>query len=219
MPVSDLHRQIAVLALAAAGEHGFALGGASAVLARGVISRPRLNGLQSRLPRGSDQRPPGVHRPPPQAIERATVIYRLLAADQPAAFLPDLASSLNNQSNRRPVLRSATTIRWLPSWGDLIQARARSSHPAGRPGTQAPRGAPLLPASPATGLLPCCLCTNMWITCAQRRRACANPVEMLGIPLPGRNHGRGFTWESASRTLCMQRKPELSTCHAAIGNK
>jgi hypothetical protein len=138
MPVSDLHRQIAVLALAAAGEHGFALGGASAVLARGVISRPRLNGLQSRLPRGSDQRPPGVHRPPPQAIERATVIFRLLAADQPAAFLPDLASSLNNQSNRRPVLRSATTIRWLPSWGDLIQARARSSHPAGRPGTQAP---------------------------------------------------------------------------------
>ena len=40
MPVSDLHRQIAVLALAVAGEHGFALGGASAVLARGVISRP-----------------------------------------------------------------------------------------------------------------------------------------------------------------------------------
>ena len=39
MPVSDLHRQIAVLALAAAGEHGFALGGASALLVRGVISR------------------------------------------------------------------------------------------------------------------------------------------------------------------------------------
>lgn len=28
-----------------------------------------------------------------------------------------------------------------------------------------------------------------------------------------------FTWESASRTLCMQRKPEFSTCHAAIDNK
>ena len=28
------------------------------------------------------------------------------------------------------------------------------------------RGEPLLPASPATGLLPCSLCTNMWITCA-----------------------------------------------------
>ena len=51
---------------------------------------------------------------------------------------------------------------------------------------------PLLPASQATGLLPCCLCTNMWITCAQRRRACAYAVEMLGIPLPGRNHDRGL---------------------------
>jgi len=40
MPVSDLHRQIAVLALAAAGEHGFALGGASAVLARGSSHGP-----------------------------------------------------------------------------------------------------------------------------------------------------------------------------------
>jgi hypothetical protein len=51
---------------------------------------------------------------------------------------------------------------------------------------------PLLPASQATGLLPCCLCTNMWITCAQRPRACAYAVEMLGIPLPGRNHDRGL---------------------------
>jgi hypothetical protein len=50
----------------------------------------------------------------------------------------------------------------------------------------------LLPASQATGLPSCCLCTNMWITCAQRRRACAYAVEMLGIPLPGRNHDRGL---------------------------
>ena len=41
---------------------------------------------------------------------------------------------------------------------------------------------PLLPASPAARLLPCRLCTNMWMTCAQRRRACAYAVEMLGIP-------------------------------------
>ena len=78
---------------------------------------------------------------------------------------------------------------------------------------------PPLPASPATGLLPCCLCTNMWMTCVQWRRACAYVVEMLGIPLPGRNHDRAFTWESASRILCMQRKSELSTCHASIDNK
>ena len=40
MPVSGLHRQIAALALAAAGEHGFALGGGNVLLAHGVISRP-----------------------------------------------------------------------------------------------------------------------------------------------------------------------------------
>src|SRR5258708_13034033 len=40
MPVSDLHRRVASAALAAAAEHGFALGGGNALLAHGVISRP-----------------------------------------------------------------------------------------------------------------------------------------------------------------------------------
>lgn len=40
MPVSDLHRQVAAVALDAAAEHGFALGGGNALLAHGVISRP-----------------------------------------------------------------------------------------------------------------------------------------------------------------------------------
>jgi len=40
MPVSDLQRQVAVVALAAAREYGFALGGGNALLAHGVISRP-----------------------------------------------------------------------------------------------------------------------------------------------------------------------------------
>jgi len=40
MPVSDLHRRVAAVALAAAREHGFALGGGNALLAYGVISRP-----------------------------------------------------------------------------------------------------------------------------------------------------------------------------------
>jgi Nucleotidyl transferase AbiEii toxin, Type IV TA system len=40
MPVSDLHRQVAAVALAAAAGHGFALGGGNALLAHGVISRP-----------------------------------------------------------------------------------------------------------------------------------------------------------------------------------
>jgi Nucleotidyl transferase AbiEii toxin, Type IV TA system len=40
MPVNDLHRRVAAIALAAAAGHGFALGGGNALLAHGVISRP-----------------------------------------------------------------------------------------------------------------------------------------------------------------------------------
>jgi Nucleotidyl transferase AbiEii toxin, Type IV TA system len=40
MPVSDLHRRVAAIALRAAAGHGFALGGGNALLAHGVISRP-----------------------------------------------------------------------------------------------------------------------------------------------------------------------------------
>ena len=40
MPVTDLHRQVAVIALRAASGHGFALAGGNALLAHGVISRP-----------------------------------------------------------------------------------------------------------------------------------------------------------------------------------
>jgi len=39
MPVSDLHRRVASVALAAAG-HGLALGGGNALLTHGVITRP-----------------------------------------------------------------------------------------------------------------------------------------------------------------------------------
>lgn len=40
MPVSDLHRQVASAALAAAAGHGFALAGGNALLAHGIITRP-----------------------------------------------------------------------------------------------------------------------------------------------------------------------------------
>jgi len=40
MAVSDLHRQVASIALAAAAEHGFALGGGNALLAHGLTTRP-----------------------------------------------------------------------------------------------------------------------------------------------------------------------------------
>lgn len=40
MPVSELHRQVAAVALSAAADYGFALGGGNALLAYGVITRP-----------------------------------------------------------------------------------------------------------------------------------------------------------------------------------
>ena len=40
MAVSDLHRQVAAIALAAAARHGFALGGGNALLAHGLTTRP-----------------------------------------------------------------------------------------------------------------------------------------------------------------------------------
>jgi hypothetical protein len=40
MPVSEFHRQVAVIALAAAGRHGFALAGGNALMAYGIIDRP-----------------------------------------------------------------------------------------------------------------------------------------------------------------------------------
>jgi len=132
-----------------------------------------------------------------------------------------LSESVYDSTLRHPSARSG---RRGPSGGCLpgaISSRPRPD-PRIRPAGQARkhrRAEPLLPASAARGLLPCCLCTNMWITCAQRRRACAYAVEMLGIPLPVPQPDSTFTWESASRTLCMQRKTELSTCHPAIDNK
>ncbi len=40
MPVSDLHREVAAVALRAASRHGFALAGGNALIAHGVIDRP-----------------------------------------------------------------------------------------------------------------------------------------------------------------------------------
>jgi hypothetical protein len=40
MPLDELHRQVAAIALGAARRHGFALGGGTALIAHGVIDRP-----------------------------------------------------------------------------------------------------------------------------------------------------------------------------------
>ena len=40
MPLDQLHQQVAAIALHAASEHGFALGGGNALIAHGLISRP-----------------------------------------------------------------------------------------------------------------------------------------------------------------------------------
>jgi hypothetical protein len=69
-------------------------------------------------------------------------------------------------------------------------------------------------AQPATVLLPC-LCTNMWMTCAQRCQTCVYTVEMLGIPLPDRNGNGTSTWARTNHMLCIQRKLGLSTCRTA----
>ncbi len=39
MPITELHREVAAVALGAASEHGFALGGGNALIAHGVIDR------------------------------------------------------------------------------------------------------------------------------------------------------------------------------------
>jgi hypothetical protein len=40
MPVSELHREVAAIALRAAGRYGFALGGGNALIAHGITERP-----------------------------------------------------------------------------------------------------------------------------------------------------------------------------------
>jgi hypothetical protein len=40
VPVDEFHRDVAAVALRAAGRHGFALGGGNALIAHGIISRP-----------------------------------------------------------------------------------------------------------------------------------------------------------------------------------
>src|SRR5579875_3811060 len=40
MPLDDLHRGVAAIALGAARRHGFALGGGTALIAHGIIDRP-----------------------------------------------------------------------------------------------------------------------------------------------------------------------------------
>ena len=40
MPLNDLHRRVATIALRAANRYGFALGGGNALIAHGLIDRP-----------------------------------------------------------------------------------------------------------------------------------------------------------------------------------
>jgi len=40
MPLNELHREVAIIALRAAAPHGFALGGGNALIAHGIIERP-----------------------------------------------------------------------------------------------------------------------------------------------------------------------------------
>ena len=62
------------------------------------------------------------------------------------------------------------------------------------------------------------LCTTVWITCAQQRRACVHRGEMLGIALRTDTHNRVFTCEIAIRALCVNENPLFSTRHAGTVN-
>jgi hypothetical protein len=70
MPITDLHKQVAVIALLAASGHGFALAGGNALLAHGVINRATADvdlftddehGVEDSRPQPSRRRltPPG----------------------------------------------------------------------------------------------------------------------------------------------------------------
>ena len=63
------------------------------------------------------------------------------------------------------------------------------------------------------------LCTTVWITCAQQRRACVHRGEMLGIALRADTHNRVFTCEIVICVLCINKNLLFSTRHAeAINN-
>jgi hypothetical protein len=57
------------------------------------------------------------------------------------------------------------------------------------------------------------------MTCAQRRCACVQTVEMLGIAQHGRNQNGAFTRESASNILCIPGNPDLSTRKITINDE
>ena len=58
------------------------------------------------------------------------------------------------------------------------------------------RADPHLPASAARGLLTCWLCTNMWMSCAQRHRACAYGREYWGFRCTGGPRTRSLPGKS-----------------------
>lgn len=123
-------------------------------------------------------------------IERRALRALAEAAEtlSPSERAPPWATPRTGGEAVRPVPRLV--------FGHRRRCDAKGSRATARPGP-AWRGR-------ARALLPCWLCTNMWMTCAQRRRSCVCAVEMLGIPLPGRTHDSAFTWESATRSLCIR---------------
>ena len=59
MPVDDFHRDVAVIALRAAGKHGFALGGGNALIAHGIVRGPPRTWTCSPTRTTACRRPPG----------------------------------------------------------------------------------------------------------------------------------------------------------------
>ena len=62
------------------------------------------------------------------------------------------------------------------------------------------------------------LCTNLWMTCAKAHRICAQRGNNGGDSRLAASFGRAITCENTIRTLCIGRKPKMSTGHAEMAH-
>ena len=92
MPVTDLHRQVAAIALPAASGHGFALAGGNALLAHGVISRATQDvGLFTDDERGVERVAAAV---PTALIQAGFHVETRDQADDLADIFPEMGQGL-----------------------------------------------------------------------------------------------------------------------------
>ena len=120
------------------------------------------------------------------------------------------------QSLRLPSRPKAASIRGL-AFSPAVQARSLASGVLSGPRKHR-RADRLLPASGTGAAYRRAVHKHVDDLCATALSLCThsgNAGDSAGWLRPN----RAFTWESASHTLCTDRKLELSTCRAAISDK